>query len=356
MSRVRLGWIGSGFVGQVAHLANFSQIPGAEIVALAELRPDLGKRVCSRYGIPEFHADYRQLLDRQDIDAVVAVVQRSHTGPIAFDVLAAGKNLLTEKPMAQTGEKAALLVERAAATGAIYAVGYMRRHDPAVQRARQVIEELFATKRLGEVLFVRMFLSAGSDYCNIGGELKTDEPKVMTPVWPTAPEWVPDTLKKGYEHFVNVCGHDINLLRYLMGREPRITHVDYRKGRGNLIAFDFGEFGGAFEWGDAPQTVRWEEGIEVTYERGSLRLDLPPAFLRNCPAKLVIYQDGGREVGQRIEPTFDWLWCFRRQAEAFVENVSAGTESIASGRACLPDFAIIDDIWRRIVSGHPRSS
>lgn len=353
MKKVRIGWIGSGFVGQLAHLENFAQVAGAEIVGLSELREGLGRKVCAKYGIPNYHSDYRDLISRDDVDAIVAVVQRQHTGPIAFDVLSAGKSLFTEKPMAQTREKAALLVERAATAGVVYSVGYMRRHDAAVQHAKQVIDELLTSRKLGDALFVRMYLSAGGDYCNIDGAIKTDEPKVTTAIWPTSPDWIPDNLRKDYEHFINVCGHDINLLRYLIGREPKVTYVDYRKKRGSLIAFDFGEFGGAFEWGDTLQPVRWEEGIEITFEKGNLRLDLPPAFLRNYPAKLVVYEDGGRGTGLRYEPTFDWTWCFRRQAEAFVASVASNSESIASGKHCLPDFDVIENIWRQIVERAP---
>ena len=43
--KLNIGWIGSGFVGQVAHLFSYSQIPNINLVALAELRQDLGKRV-----------------------------------------------------------------------------------------------------------------------------------------------------------------------------------------------------------------------------------------------------------------------------------------------------------------------
>ena len=51
VEKVKIGWIGAGFIGQVAHLVNNLEIPGAEVVGLSELRPELGKEVCKRYGI-----------------------------------------------------------------------------------------------------------------------------------------------------------------------------------------------------------------------------------------------------------------------------------------------------------------
>ena len=49
--KLKLGWVGSGFIGQVAHLSNYIEIPNVEILALAELRPKLGEIACNKYGI-----------------------------------------------------------------------------------------------------------------------------------------------------------------------------------------------------------------------------------------------------------------------------------------------------------------
>ena len=56
--KVKIGFIGAGFIGQVAHLANYKEIPGAEVVALAELRPELGELVCRRYDIPRYYESH----------------------------------------------------------------------------------------------------------------------------------------------------------------------------------------------------------------------------------------------------------------------------------------------------------
>ena len=66
-------WVGSGFVGQVAHLAYYAEMPEAEVVALAELRPKLGAEVCQRYGIPRHYESHTALLEDTEVEAVVAV-------------------------------------------------------------------------------------------------------------------------------------------------------------------------------------------------------------------------------------------------------------------------------------------
>ena len=67
MRQLKLGWVGSGFIGQVAHLANYAELPDVDIVALAELRPKLGALACRKYGIQRYYSDHRELLDDPDI-------------------------------------------------------------------------------------------------------------------------------------------------------------------------------------------------------------------------------------------------------------------------------------------------
>ena len=94
--------VGVGYIGQIAHLANYAEMEGCEVTAIAEIRPSLRDAVQAHYGIPQAFTSHRELLDNADLDAVVAVTSRHHTGPVALDCLKAGKHLLTEKPMAAT--------------------------------------------------------------------------------------------------------------------------------------------------------------------------------------------------------------------------------------------------------------
>ena len=108
--KIRLAWIGSGFVGQVAHLSSFSSLPDVEIVALSELREELGKKNCKRFGIKKFYKDYKIMLSKEKVDGVVCIVRRYQTYEIAKNILSRKINLFTEKPMAPTLKQAKHLV------------------------------------------------------------------------------------------------------------------------------------------------------------------------------------------------------------------------------------------------------
>ena len=226
----------------------------------------------------------------------------------------------------------------------------MRRHDPAVRYMKQLIAELEGTKKLGDIVYMRMFLSAGGDYCNIDGDIKSNEPKDTKITWPISPDWVPENRAKEYEHFVNVCSHDINLIRYIFPKMPIVKSVAYKKNAGKIALLDFESFPGVFEWGDTLQPTKWEEGIEIIYQKGTMRLDLSPAFLRNQPSKISVYEDRGRSTGLLYQPTFDWDWAFKNQAKSFIENLVNKTQPIANGIDSFEDFNFIDQIWKGILN------
>jgi predicted dehydrogenase len=343
---IRIGIVGGGFISQVAHIPHYVSNQDCQLAAIAELRPRLGESLCRRWNVPALYPSHRELLADPNIDAVVVVVRRHHTASIALEVIRSGKALLTEKPMAQTFEQAKLLCDESETRSIFYTVGFMRRYDPAVVWVKDKLTELRSSGDLGRLLTVRLTLSAGGDYCNIGGEIKSSEPKPLDLLMPIAPSFLPQGLHHQFEHFVNVCGHDINLLHYLFEDcvlVPR--HFEYRKNRGSIVVIDFGEFSGTFEWSDTLQPKSWDEYVEIIFERGHIKLELAPAFLRNQPSKASLYIDSGTTDGYFMAPRPDWLWAFEEEDREFVRCLTAGKPTRSMGVDCLKDMALIENIW-----------
>src|SRR6185295_11893178 len=97
-------------MGQMAHLRNFASLPNCEVIALAELRPELGKRVAERYGVPRVYRDAQQMLANEKLDGIVASQQFTHHGQIVPPLYEAGVPILTEKPLASSRAVAERLV------------------------------------------------------------------------------------------------------------------------------------------------------------------------------------------------------------------------------------------------------
>jgi len=341
---VNIGMVGAGFIGQLAHLANYVEIDGCKIVALAELRPDLRRRVCQRYDIPRSYSTHKELINDPEVDAVVVVTPRSMTGPIALDCLSAGKHLMSEKPMAGTVEQAEKLVETAKNQGVLYAVGYLKRHDSGIQKAKQILDELLATKELGPVTFVRSHNFMGESYFNIDGHIVTTEkvPDNRTE-WPISPNWMSEKIGFQFARYLNTHCHNINLLRYLFDQTPSVNYVRLGQLEAQVAIFDFDNFPCIMETGNFKHRG-WDDNIEIYFSSGRLRIVGPQGFLRNAPARVELYKGG--DINEIIIPQNEWSWGFRRQAESFINNIREGNEPLANAEDALNDMRLVEKMWQ----------
>ena len=84
--------------------------------------------------------------------------------------------------------------------------------------------------------------------------------------------------------------------------------------------------------------------VRILFSDGSIVLNLPPAFIKNKPAKIIIYSEKNREITKTI-PNFDWS--FKNQAINFIKNLRGTSKSISSGSDSLKDIKAINDIWKK---------
>jgi predicted dehydrogenase len=111
---VRIGMIGTGQRGQ-QHLDVYQQVPGAEIVAVADVDEALARRVARKFNIPNVYTDYRDLLQRDDLEAVDVCLHNNLHRPVAVAAMQAGKHVYCEKPMAGSYADARIMYDTARA-------------------------------------------------------------------------------------------------------------------------------------------------------------------------------------------------------------------------------------------------
>src|SRR5690606_15461033 len=97
--KVRVGVIGVGQIGK-HHLANYAKIENAEVVAIADVNQAEAERVGALYQIPNVYTNFRELLQRDDIQAVDVCLHNNFHMPVTVAALEAGKDVFCEKPMA----------------------------------------------------------------------------------------------------------------------------------------------------------------------------------------------------------------------------------------------------------------
>ncbi|MBI2844261.1 MAG: Gfo/Idh/MocA family oxidoreductase [Armatimonadetes bacterium] len=99
---VRVGLIGTGWIG-AHHGHNVAKNPNAEIVAVSDVKPDNANAFLEKEKISaRAYIDYREMLGRDDIDAVIIASPNSMHAEHAVAAAEAGKHIYLEKPMAIT--------------------------------------------------------------------------------------------------------------------------------------------------------------------------------------------------------------------------------------------------------------
>jgi predicted dehydrogenase len=96
---IRVGIIGTGRVGQ-SRMKTYASLAGARVVACADVNETAARRVAHEYGVAHAYASFRDLLARDDIDAVDVCLHNNFHMPVTLAALAAGKHVHCEKPMA----------------------------------------------------------------------------------------------------------------------------------------------------------------------------------------------------------------------------------------------------------------
>lgn len=345
MEKLNVGMVGAGFIGQLAHLANFIEIPDCNVIALAELRPELRHKVALRYGISKTYASHKELLEDSEVDAVVVVTQRPLMGPVVLDCLNAKKHVLSEKPMAGSAIQGKMLVEAAESNKVRYAVGYMKRFDEGVEAAKSLLDRVLQTKELGALMSVHATCYAGNSYCNAYGHVVTQEPNPeSTSKWSIAPDWLPTEFHRLFATYLNTYSHVTNLLRYLFEYTPTIDFVNLTEHQGQLAVLRFPGFLATLQTGKMSHHG-WSEEVRMTFTDGEINLSLPPALLRNVPASVEIYRAG--KIQERIHPCIPWTWAFRRQAESFVFDVLHKRPMRIEASEAYQDILLVETIWEK---------
>lgn len=148
--KIRFMSIGTGIRG-CDLLRSARNVPSCQLVGLADLYELHRKAGQEAYGadVP-VTGDYRALLERKDVDAVIVAVSDHLHRSIVLDCLAAGKDVYCEKPMSHNVADGFAMVEAVKANKRIFQAGSQRVSNIVYKKAR----EIYASGRLGRVTYI----------------------------------------------------------------------------------------------------------------------------------------------------------------------------------------------------------
>jgi predicted dehydrogenase len=339
MVPLRIGLLGAGRIAQSAHLPAMGRATDVTLVCLHDPSAVLTAEVASRYRVPGC-ASVGEVLQRDDVDAVlVATPDRTHL-ELASAALAAGKHVLVEKPMTATVSEAEELADRVRASGLVLQVGAMKRHDPGVRYAAT------AAERLGPVL------SASIWYRVMSAARSAVEAN-------HAPSMVVDDAVRRSErafkedatrYLLTTHGaHVFDTLRFLLGEpvdvsaryaqvgDDRTWHVEASLADGGLAHVEI----------SASVHGGWDEGAVIHGERGTLRLRTHFPLLLVSSDVEVFTESAGRSE----RPSHPAGNAYQRQLEAFARSVLTGSPSEPDVQDGLRAVRLIETVERSMAGG-----
>jgi predicted dehydrogenase len=104
--KVRVGVIGTSWWADMMHLPSLKSHPGAQIAAICGRKRDRADDMARKYEIPRVFTDYREMIARANLDAVVIATPQDLHYPMTMAALDAGLHVMCEKEMALNAHQA----------------------------------------------------------------------------------------------------------------------------------------------------------------------------------------------------------------------------------------------------------
>jgi predicted dehydrogenase len=138
--QIQVACIGYGIMGQI-DVQTAASIPGVKIVAVSDVYEGRLTRAKEHYGAGIFTTrDYRQVLSRPDVDAVIVATPDHWHATIATEAMRAGKDVYCQKPMVRLVEEGAGIIRAQQETGRILQVGSQLASSILYSKARELVK------------------------------------------------------------------------------------------------------------------------------------------------------------------------------------------------------------------------
>jgi predicted dehydrogenase len=349
------------------HLPTLAERPDLfRIAGLAEIDRAALDAVGERYGVAVRTTDYRQLIRRGDVDAVLLATSGSHK-EAAIAALQADKHVFVEKPVGFSLAETESVSRAARRSRSVLMVGYHKRFDPSYRRARAEV------RTMRDLRFVQVTVLHPDD-----GAYRTHHALVPPRPWAEPAEQASDeagvaevttgAIAAAIEETVGPRAavtsrvaasmlflsliHDVNAVRGVLGEPEEVlsAHV----WRGGFAQSSLTRFAGnvrvAMTWVSLPGLKHYEERLLFVSPEKRVTLVFPSPYLRHFPTPLLIERmEGGELVAE--ERTVSYEEAFRAELLHFHECVTQRKKPETSIEDALGDARWIQAIVQAFAPG-----
>ena len=328
--KIRVGIVGCGEVTQIMHWPSLFQLADRfEVTALCDVSPLVLEELGRLWNINSLATNHRELVTRQDVDAVLIANPNAFHAEVVLDAIAAGKHVLVEKPMCVTHREASQIIAAQKNSNVVVQVGYMRRYAPAFLEACEVV------RKMGEIKFARVrdFIGFNSLIVNATSRVIRDEqfPEAVKKEAKLREEVSLDealggrstpALRRAYTLMLGLSSHDLSAMRELLGMPSKVLFATQRSAGLYLTAtFDYGAYVCQFETG-IDHIARFDAHLEVYGDEQVVRVQYDTPYVRNSPIRLLTMETNGQGGVSNRTSHPAWGDPFVEEWKAFYKNVT----------------------------------
>lgn len=163
---MKIGVIGCGTIANAQHIPAYINNEKAEIKYFCDIIPERAQKAVKEYGCGKAVTDYKEVLADEEITAVSICTPNNVHCEITLAALAAGKNVLCEKPAARVYEDALKMQKAQHESGKVLNIGVVNRFNKGVNK----IKELIDSGELGDVYQVYVSFRSHRSIPGLGGD------------------------------------------------------------------------------------------------------------------------------------------------------------------------------------------
>ena len=325
MARVKWGILSTARIGVAKVIPAIQNGNDCEVVAIASRSDEKARAAAAGLGIPKSYGSYEALLADPDIDAIYNPLPNHLHVPWSTRALEAGKHVLCEKPIGLSQADAARLVDAGAKHPELKLMeGFMYRHHPQWQRARQIVRD-------GAIGRLRTIQTAFS-YHN------------------AAPDDVRNNPEIGGGGLMDIGCYAVSLSRFIFDTEPwrvsGIVEIDPDFGVDRLASaiLDFGEGTSTFT---CSMQLSPFQRVNIFGDRGRIEIEIPFNAPPDRPCRMWL-QDAGGEIEEFV---FEICNQYTIQAELFARAIIDDTAVPTPIGDAVANMRVIEAIKASAESG-----
>jgi virulence factor len=137
---VKVGFVGAGNLASRVHYPSLAEIEATDLRAISELDEGRLTDTADQYDVPGRYTNYRDMLEREDLDAVYVVMPPHLLHDIVVDCLQAGKHVFVEKPPGVSTYETEAFAWYAERHNCLSMTGFNRRFIPLLRHCKAVVE------------------------------------------------------------------------------------------------------------------------------------------------------------------------------------------------------------------------